>query len=78
MGSSAFMWRPWFYHNPIADLAVRSITEVFQPPCVNVQQSHGENARFRTEVTIKHGVSAEKATSTLTGRYSETQQAIQI
>ena len=40
------------------------------------RQSGGENAGFRTEGIIKHGVCAERATSTLTGRYSETQQAL--
>ena len=38
------------------------------------RQSGGENARFRTDVSIKHRVSAERVTSTLIGRYSETQQ----
>ena len=44
---------------------------------INVQASGGENAGFRTEVSIKHGVCAERATSTLIGRHSETQQALQ-
>ena len=61
------MWQSWFYHNPIASIAVMSM----------YRQSGGEIARFRTEVSIKHGVSAESATSTLIGRYSET-QALQI
>ena len=68
MCSSALMWWPWFYHNPIANIADMSM----------YRQSGGESARFRTEVSIKHGVSAERATLTLTGRYSETQQALQI
>ena len=64
------MWRPWSYHNPIANIAVISM----------YRQSGSENARFRTEVSITHGVRAERVTSTLTGRYaeSETQQALQI
>ena len=51
MYSSAFTWRPWFYHNPIANIAVRSM----------YRQSDGENAGFRTEVSIKHGARAQSA-----------------
>ena len=45
MCSGAFIWRPWFYHNPVANITVMSM---YRP-------SGGENAGFRTEVTIKHG-----------------------
>ena len=56
------------YHNAIANIAVISM----------YRQSGGENVGLRTEVSIKHRVCAERVTSTLTGRYSETQQALQI
>ena len=47
---SAFTWWPWFYCSPIANIAVMSM----------YRQSGGENAAFRTEVSIKHGVSAKE------------------
>ena len=55
------------YNNPIAKIVVMSM---YRP-------SADENARFRTEVSIKTGVSAERVSSTLIGRYSQT-QALQI
>ena len=63
-----FKWQLWFYHNPIANITVMSM----------YRQSGDENAGFRTEASIKHRVHAERATSTLIRRYSETQQALQI
>ena len=67
MCSSVFTWQPWFYHNPIANIALMSM----------YRQSGGENAGFRTEVSIKHAVNAERVILTLIGRYSEA-QALQI
>ena len=63
MCSSAFTWRPWFYHNII--LLPASVMSMYR-------QSGDENAGFRTEVSIKHRIHAESVTSTLIGRYSET------